>query len=592
MKLRIKVFFLIVAVISAISFSVYAENSSDILYDYGAASIRNSFIKNENPNKYTENTVTELLPATCDGFEFMGWYLEPEYITEVTEISDSTTGNITLYAKWYEMSYNISYVLTTPDIPIASSEISNRNVFTRLASEEIFLSEPEYIYDKYTFDGWYTDSNYTQKVQIINAYTCKDITLYAHWVNSEFSISYDFGEVAFGVYPVENPNPKTYTYSVSLDILPAYTNNPAYTFEGWYGDEFFTNEVTKIGSENHGNITLYAKWKKNEFKINYVLTDASGIKADTISNPNAETRTADVDFNIESPITSDKSYEFVGWYTESDLSDYSKITKIKAGDTDDITLYAKWQKSIYKINFDFGSIDTHSCDITNKNKTSYVYGESIELEPAYISGFIFNGWCTDKSLKNPISEITPQMYGDITLYADFTEKTYTINYIVEDKEVTASQVLNTSPTIRTTSEKIYFEDAQTINVDYKFGGWYYDSNFEHEATFIKAYTAENITVYAKWIRIVTYTPVWGDASLSQNLTAADARLILRYAAGLETAFTELQIRLSDINNDSKVTASDARLALRMAANIDSEEDIIKKFSLPEITIVDGEVVFK
>lgn len=592
MKLRIKTFFLIIAVISAISFTVFAENNSYISYDYGAANIRKSFIINENPNTYTENITTELIPAYCDGFEFIGWYLEPEYITEVTEISDTTTGNITLYAKWYEMSYNISYILTTPDIPISSSEVSNKNVFTRLASEEVFLSSPEYIYDKYTFEGWYTDSDYTEKIQIIDAYTCKDITLYAHWVNSEFNISYNFGEVAFGVYPVENPNPKKYTYSRPLNILPANTKNPAYTFEGWYSDEFFSNKVTSITPETHGDITLYAKWIKNEFKINYVLTDDSGIKLETINNPNPKTRTADVDFTVSSPVSSDKSYEFVGWYTDPVLTDYSKITKITAGNTDEITLYAKWQKSVYKINFDFGNIDTYSCDITNENKISYVYGDKIKLEPAYITGFIFNGWCTDEALKNPISEITPEMYGDITLYADFTEKTYTITYIVENKEVTASQVINTSPTVRTTSEKVYFEDAQTINIDYKFGGWYYDSDFMNEATFIKAYTAENITVYAKWVRIVTYTPVWGDASLSQNLTAADARLILRYSAGLETSFSELQIRLSDINNDSKVTASDARLALRMSANIDNEEDIIKKYSLPKITIVDGEVVFK
>ena len=51
------------------------------------------------------------------------------------------------------------------------------------------------------------------------------------------------------------------------------------------------------------------------------------------------------------------------------------------------------------------------------------------------------------------------------------------------------------------------------------------------------------------------------------LTAADARLILRAAVGLDT-LTAAQSEIADIDLDGKVTASDARIALRVSVGLD------------------------
>ena len=58
----------------------------------------------------------------------------------------------------------------------------------------------------------------------------------------------------------------------------------------------------------------------------------------------------------------------------------------------------------------------------------------------------------------------------------------------------------------------------------------------------------------------------GDVDSNGQITASDARLILRYSAKLEK-FTDTQILSSDINADGKVTASDARLLLRYVAGL-------------------------
>ncbi|MBR5410464.1 MAG: M20/M25/M40 family metallo-hydrolase [Clostridia bacterium] len=62
------------------------------------------------------------------------------------------------------------------------------------------------------------------------------------------------------------------------------------------------------------------------------------------------------------------------------------------------------------------------------------------------------------------------------------------------------------------------------------------------------------------------TDVPGDADGSGDVTAADARLILRYAVDLEV-FAAWQERNADLDEDGEVRASDARLALRLAVGL-------------------------
>ena len=65
----------------------------------------------------------------------------------------------------------------------------------------------------------------------------------------------------------------------------------------------------------------------------------------------------------------------------------------------------------------------------------------------------------------------------------------------------------------------------------------------------------------------TVTSKKGDVNTNGKIEAADARLIIRYSAGLEK-FTDAQKKAADVNTDSKITAADARKVLRAAANLE------------------------
>ncbi len=592
MKRKITAFGFIIFAAVLLSVICFAKETHTITYDFGVADMRSDTIINNNPTSFSQGDDVLLSSPECPGFEFVGWYAESDYRTQVAKIDTSSATDISLYAKWYEMTYNINYVLETPGISLTADEITNQNLLTRLASETTYLFDPVCNINIYTFDGWYFDSEYTQKADYIEEYTCKDITLYAHWVNTEYTIHYELGEVKQSVYPTENPNPDKYEYNNELILLDAITNDPSFIFDGWYTDEFFTQKITSVKKGTSGDIVLYAKWNVILYNINYILEDFSGIDISKVHNNNPVTRTSVDNLPLNAPVSDDRNFEFYGWYTSPDYSEESRISSIPADIHSDITLYAKWEKAVYNISYNYGVINLIYRPIENNNPTTYEYGDNKKLEGIEAEGFIFNGWCTDSTLKNKVASIPEDAFGDITLYADFTEKTYSISYVLDGKDVTASQVVNPNPTVRTTTQQISLDDAETIHMEYEFDGWYLDPEYNEEIDYIKAYTTGNITLYAKWLKIITYLPCWGDATLSEQISAADARLILRYSAGLETGFNELQKRVSDINNDTKVNAADARLALRLSASIDKENELKKKYNLPDIKIKDGEVVFE
>ena len=128
----------------------------------------------ENPAGYNVETGTITLKApTKDKYDFKGWYKDGEFTTQVTEITQGSTGNITLYAKWLE-NYTITYELyggtNAPENP------AGYNVETGT----ITLKDP--VKPGYTFGGWYKDGEFTTQVTEIPQGSTGDITLYAKWV--------------------------------------------------------------------------------------------------------------------------------------------------------------------------------------------------------------------------------------------------------------------------------------------------------------------------------------------------------------------------------------------------------------------------
>ncbi len=99
----------------------------------------------------------------------------------------------------------------------------------------------------YTFDGWYLGD---EKWSFVGYTVTENITLTAKWVPITYTITY--------VGDATHSNKEAYTIEDEFELLSGKVET-YYEFFGWYEDEKFTKQVTKIEKGTVGNKTLYAK---------------------------------------------------------------------------------------------------------------------------------------------------------------------------------------------------------------------------------------------------------------------------------------------------------------------------------------------
>ena len=218
------------------------------------------------------------------------------------------------YGKTFSINYNLNG---------GKNNSANPKTFTE-ETATIILKNPTK--SGYTFKGWYSDKGLTKKVTKIAKGTTGDITLYAKWEKA-YTITYKLNSGTNS-----SGNPKTFTATTATITLKNPTRK-GYSFKGWYTNSKFTgSKVTKIAKGTKKNITLYAKWSKNTYKITYKLNSGKN----SAKNPKTYTVTTST-ISLKNPTR--KGYIFKGWYNGS-----KKVTKIAKGSTGNITLTAKWKK--------------------------------------------------------------------------------------------------------------------------------------------------------------------------------------------------------------------------------------------------------
>ena len=272
-----------------------------------------------NAATYTYGVGLTLNNPTRTGYTFGGWYDNANFTgTTVTAISTTSTGDVTLYAKWTANTYNITYNLY-------GGTNATANTATYTYGVGLTLSSPTRT--GYTFGGWYDNANFTgMTITAISTTATGDVTLYAKWTVNIYNITYTLNGGTNNA-----ANTATYTYGVGLTL-----SNPTrtgYTFGGWYADAGYTGTaITAISTTATSDVTLYAKWAAN-YNITYNLN--GGIN----SAANTATYTSGVGLTLSNPTQT--GYTFVGWYTDAGFTG-TTVASISTTATGDVTLYARW----------------------------------------------------------------------------------------------------------------------------------------------------------------------------------------------------------------------------------------------------------
>ena len=184
-----------------------------------------------------------------------------------------------------------------------------------------YLSDTEY----YRVTKWYTDESLQTPVNMGETLTLtQDTDFYADYIAATFKVSFSTGE---DTIPVVD-QVVTYPAGVTEPVVPTKTG---YTFGGWYTD-YDCTKAYDFAAPVTGDMTLYAKWEINSYQVTFDSMGGSSLDSQqvtyngTATTPHAPTKTG---------------YTFDGWFTDKDCTvayDFNALV------TDNITLYAKWNK--------------------------------------------------------------------------------------------------------------------------------------------------------------------------------------------------------------------------------------------------------
>lgn len=215
-----------------------------------------------------------------------------------------------------------------------------------------------------------------------------------------------------GVNNDENPS----AYRVGSDgFTLAVPYRTGYTFNGWYLDENFENEITEITSLSEP-LTIYAKWTPNSYTI--TLNPVGGeLETDSVQ--------VDYDGEYQLGVPTLFGYKFVGWYdgtgqTAVAYTDEEGRSLAPWTDTRGLILYAKWQQIRFTLSLEYegadANFDTESLEVWT--------GEEYTLPVPSRENYVFGGWYSapggdgTKYADEEGNGIGVWSYdGDITLYA-------------------------------------------------------------------------------------------------------------------------------------------------------------------------------
>ena len=171
----------------------------------------NGKINDTYPEKFTSNDKVTLPIPTLNNYTFDGWY--DENGKKYDSIPKGTVGDITLYAKYSPMAFNIHYVLNGG----VNDENNPKSYFI---GDDVILFDPTK--ENTAFDGWYLDADFIEIAdETVIAKTGGHITLYAKWIDEKFEFAEVSGGVALIGYEGSSQKvviPKEYLYYDVVEI--------------------------------------------------------------------------------------------------------------------------------------------------------------------------------------------------------------------------------------------------------------------------------------------------------------------------------------------------------------------------------------
>ena len=343
----------------------------------------------------------EMCTPTKKGYTFDGWYTAASGGTKVTSTTKMDDHDTTVYAHWTINYYKLIYNANGGN----ACSPTNKSIKYNTAFGDLCTTTRA----GYDLIGWYTQASGGDKVTKDTKIDDHDTTIYAHWAAKSYTLTFNSNGGS-----ACSPSSKTVTYNTAYGTLCTPTRN-GYTFAGWYtaasgGTQ--VNENTKMGV---GNTTIYAHWNPNPVYVTFMGNGSDGgstAKQTCYYNENC---------TLSRNGFTKTGHAWTGWFPTATggtkLADTIKLTG-------NLTVYAHWELAKYRINYNG---NTH-----NSGSTAYtecVYNTNCQLRANGFEkiGHDFDGWFNAASGGTKYGTYT-QLKNDITVYAHWKPKPYTVTY--------------------------------------------------------------------------------------------------------------------------------------------------------------------
>ena len=361
------------------------------------------------------------------GYTFIGWYRNSDGTDEFV-FGTMPAENVTVYAKWQAIVYNINYHNV--------EDAENTNPGTYTIEDAFILRAP--VKNGYNFDFWYLNGDIESKITEIAKGTTGDLELYASWIKADNGYSIvtapnyafisdtelktvignDVTEFDFrGTFTV-SPNASWRVFAEENCSQPSELTLRTAT-DLQEGDNFYyvlvENQIT-YQSEVY-TLNVHRKW---QYDVKFYGKDGSVIE--TMQLIEGESITDEM-----IPAASDLTgvgYRLLGWYFDNAFEEEYAVGTDILKNQKNIDLYSEYEPIIYYITYHLDG---------GENAESNVAEYTVESEPLLLADpsktdFSFDGWWLSDAYEEKITEIQPTDLRDYNLYAKW------VPYLIEKDE--------------------------------------------------------------------------------------------------------------------------------------------------------------
>jgi uncharacterized repeat protein (TIGR02543 family) len=310
------------------------------------------------------------------GYAFSAWNTASNGSGDAFTVDTVINGNITVYAQWTGNSYTVTFAPQGGVVDPATLAVVYGSAVGVL---------PTPTKAGYGFASWNSSADGTGTTySAITVYsTASNITLYAQWSGSTYTITFDAqgGTV--------DPGTKSVTYASAVGALPTPTKG-GYTFVSWNSVAAGTG-TTYTASTSYavvGNITLYAQWTATVYILGFNSQGGSTSATQSVTYNSAIGAL---------PTPTRTGYTFSGWFNESSGAGTQFTANTIYDIQDNYFLFANWTIINYALTYTAGTGGTINGDMSQSIPYSSD-GASVTAVP--LNGYSFVSW-SDDSTENP-----------------------------------------------------------------------------------------------------------------------------------------------------------------------------------------------